>query len=866
MILWRRLAYLLPWRRRAAERDMQEELQSIAAMAEPGELGNLTLAAEDARAEWGWTRLGALAQDLRYAARTLRKSRGFTAVALLVLAIGIGASTTIFSVVDAVVLRALPFDDSDRIVVVGSLWNGRPGLETAPTFLDWRLRQDVFESFAAIADGTLILNATTAAEELRVERVTAEFFPLLRVRPRIGKAFTVDNEAEGSDRVAIVSDGLWHRHFGADPNIVGKAMTSEDGTRVIVGVMPPDFSYPVGALRSTDVWVPYVVPARDRQRATGNRVFSLQVLGRMRPGLTVAQVQARIQQITAPMVKDYPKWFGATGIIGVTPLRELILGNGRVRTWMLMLLGAVGFLLLLASVNVANLTLARASAREQQLGVRAALGASRARLGQVLLVESLLLSTLGATCGLVLAWWGITVLRAAIPASVPRVSSIALDSRVLCFAVLASALAGVSVAMIPAWQASRASLSAVLKEGGRSSTAGRVPRLTRSALVVAEVTLAVILLVGAGLFVSSFVRLMRVDVGFDYHKVLTVPVYPRAGDPRWKVAGPLLIGDIVSRVKQVSGVDSVASISDGLPLLGLRHRVSVNVASDATLAADADPIELRAISPDYLSVLRMPLERGRMFTDADRRETPLVTILSREAAWKYFGHADAVGATIRIEGRDRTVVGIVRGVRFGGPETDGLPVAYEPVQQVQSQALGGGDLVIRTQADPLSILPDVKSAIWSVAPELPIRDATTLTTIFERLTEERRFNMLVLSIFGLVGIVIAAVGIYGVMAFTVAERTQEIAVRMALGARPSQIVGQVLTRAIAYLMLGITLGLVGAAGLATLIKTFLFEVRPYDVEVYALAALTLVSAGLVAAWLPARRAANLGPLISLRRS
>ena len=283
MMLWRRLAYLLPWRRRAAERDLQEELQSIAAMAEPRELGNLTLAAEDARAEWGWTRLGALAQDLRYAARALRKSRGFTVVALLVLAIGIGASTTIFSVVDAVVLRALPFDESDRIVVVGSLWNGRPGLETAPTFLDWRLRQDVFESFAAIADGTLIVNASTAAEELRVERVTAEFFPLLRVRPRIGKAFTVDNEAEGGDRVAIVSDGLWHRYFGADPDIVGKAMTSEDGTRVIVGVMPPDFSYPVGTLRSTDVWVPYVVPARDRQRAAGIALLP-PVLGRMRPG------------------------------------------------------------------------------------------------------------------------------------------------------------------------------------------------------------------------------------------------------------------------------------------------------------------------------------------------------------------------------------------------------------------------------------------------------------------------------------------------------------------------------------------------------------------------------------------------------
>ena len=494
-----------------------------------------------------------------------------------------------------------------------------------------------------------------------------------------------------------------------------------------------------------------------------------------------------------------------------------------------MLLRAVGFLLLLACVNVANLTLARASAREQQLGVCAALGASRARLGQVLLIESLLLSTLGATCGLVLAWWGISVLRAAIPASVPRVSSIALDLRVLCFAVPTSVLTGISVAMVPAWQASRASLSAVLKEGGRSSTAGRVPRLMRSGLVVAEVTLAVILLVGAGLFVSSFVRLMRVDVGFDYHNVLTVPVYPRADDPRWQVPALLLISDIVSRVKQVSGVDSVASISGGLPLLGLRHTVSVNVLSDATLGGDADPIELRAISPDYMSVLRMSLERGRMFTDADRREVPLVTILSHEAASKYFGHADPVGATIRIEGRDRTIVGIVRGVRFGGPETDGLQVAYE-LQQEQSQAVRGGDLVIRTQADPHSILPEVKSAIWSLAPQLPIRDATTLSTIFERLTEERRFNMLVLSIFGLVGIVIAAVGIYGVMAFNVAERTQEIAVRMALGARPSQIVGQVLTRAIAILF-SVLRWVCWRGRVGTLIKTFLFEVHPYDAEV-----------------------------------
>jgi putative ABC transport system permease protein len=799
-------------------------------------------------------------QDLRGAVRALRAAPGFSVVALFVLAFGIGSSTLIFSMADAVVLRALPFDEPDRIVVVGSLYNGHPGLETAATFLEWRERQTAFEALTAIADGALIIKTDSQAEEVRLERVTAEFFSVLRVRPPIGQPFTADNEVDGRDGVAMISDALWRSRFGADPNIVGETMKSNMGTKTIVGVMPPDFSYPAGAARPTDVWIPYVVPAKERQRATASRVFTLQLLARLKPGLTVHEAQARIQQITDPVAKQYPKWFGPSGIIGVTPLRELIVGD--VRRWMLMLLGAVALVLVLTCVNVAGLTLARASGRAQQLAIRAALGASRFRISRGVLAESLVLSGMGAVGGLVLAWWGMSVLRAAIPGTIPRVSSIALNSRVLWFAVSATVATGLSVGIIPAWQAARTSLFGLLKDGGRSSTAGRRPRRTRVALVVAEVTLAVVLLVGTGLFVSSFLRLMEVDVGFDYHRVLTIAVSAPAEDSAWKARGPAIATDIIDRLKHTAAVESAAAISQGLPLMGLQHRVGVALPPGTSPTTEADAIELRAVSPDYFRALRIPIQRGRAFADSDGSDAPLVTILSEEASEKYFDHADPLGATITIEGRDRTVVGIARGVRQGGPETDAQPLAYEPL--VQSPTVRTVDFVIRTHGDPLAVLTQVKPVVWSVDPELAIRSATTLDTLFNRLTAVRQFNMLLVSLFGLVGVAVAAAGIYGVVACDVAERSNEIAVRMALGAGRTRVVTDVLKGVAAYIALGLTAGLVGAAALATLIKAFLFDVQPHDVGVYGLVALILASTGLLAAWLPARRAATVDSLISIK--
>ncbi len=808
-------------------------------------------------------------RDLADAFRALRSAPGFTAVALIVLTLGIGATTAIFSVVDAVALRNVPFADPNRLMAVAFV-DTRPerfggGNTTPQDYLDWVAGQNVFEGLAAVSGrtgGFTLRDAGAPPEDLRVTPTTANLFSLLRVTPQRGRVFTAANEVDGNHRVALISDGLWKRRFGGAADVVGKTMTFEAGVWEIVGVMPQGFEYPLGAAKPAEMWVPYVVRADQRQRA-GTRSYLLQVVGRLKAGVSIDQAQSRMTAIQNDVKQRFPKW-APDFVIQVRTLRDFLVGDAR--GWMLMLIGAVGFVLLIACVNVANLMLARATARSRDVGIRAALGASRWQLVRGFLVESLVLSGLGTALGVVVAWWGVEALKAVLPASLPRARDIGIDLRVLAAAAGAAVATGLAFGLAPALQLSRPSLTGVLREGGRSQTAGAARQRLRSALIVSEVALAVVLLVGAGLFLSSFIRVSSVSIGLDYHNVLTVPVNPRASvsDAKQRDAAmaraETLVPQVIDRVRHLPGVTNVSAIANGLPLSGNWARTAVSIpGAPAEFHKEEDSVDVRIIAPGYFDVVGIPLRAGRSFTEADRTG-PAVVILSDVAARRYLPNRDPLGAAINVNG-DRTVVGVVGGVRLGGPESEVRPEAYVPFT---AKSAFGADLVIKTAGPPEAIAPAVQAAIKDIAPDLMPGETRTFEMMFSRLIAQRRFNMLLLAVFGVLAIVISGAGIYGVMAYVVEQRTQEIGVRMALGAGRGGVQAMVLGRAMAFVAAGLAIGLVGAYLLSGLVRSFLFQVTPEDPSVYVSTAAILAAVGLVAAWIPSRRAAHVDPLIALR--
>ena len=808
--------------------------------------------------------------DLKAAFRSLSSSKTFTAVALIVLALGIGASTAIFSVVDAVVLRGLPFDEHDRLVAVGQRHPPRPGgffqstgdpqsiSGIAPqNYVDWAAQQQVFESMAAFAGGSFTIREPGAEpEDLRAQRVTAGFFDVLRVHPVIGRAFTADNEIDGRDRVAVLSDGLWRRRFGGDPAIVGRTIPLDAGSFEVIGVMPPDFAYPVGAVRETDLWVPYVVPPDERVRNPQRVSIYLQSIARLKPGVSIEQAQAQMDQVAAAIEKAHPVW-NKDSWIGVRRLIDHLVG-ARTRSWMLMLLGAVAIVLLIACANVANLLLARATAREREVGIRAALGAGRWRLVRQLMVESLMLSMAGAALGLVLAWWGVQILKGSMPEGVPRITQIAIDLRVLAAAAGLSILTGLLFGIVPALQVSKPDLTTSLKEGTRAGTGAGRQRL-RSALVVLEVALAVILLVGASLFIGSFVALMRIDPGFDPSNVLTAQVSPRfEPGTRPRDYAPQFI-DIVDRVSRIAGVAHASMISGGMPLGGSMSVTTLTVPG-RTIEND-DGISIRRVTPDYQRAMRIPLRTGRLFEERDRQGAPLVLIVNESAAKKYFQGEDPVGRTVNINNQDRTIVGIVGNVYQSSLETEPRAEAYVPMAQLN---VSFGELIVRTHGDPYGVLPAVKSAALAVLSDVPLRNVRTMEEVIARRVAQRRLNMLLLGLFGLLGLVISAVGIYGVMAYVVSQRTREIGVRMALGATRAAVVRMIMVNASAMLALGLLVGGVGAWYLSATARNFLFRLDANDPRAFAAAVVTLSAAALIASAIPARRAATVDPMVALR--
>jgi len=840
--------------RRAALRDLGGMIQTREAVG-------------DVRTIW----LDLAWRDIRHAVRALAGAPGFSAVALLILILSIGASTAIYSVIDAVILRGLPFDRDDQLVSVGELniKDAAPDARNrvAPqNFLDWRAQQDVLTGLAAINDASISLNRQGPAdpEILRSQMVTADFFSVLRVAPMIGRAFTIDDEVDGRARVAVISYSLWQRRFGGSPDVLTQPLPGQLGDFEIVGVMPPTFAYPVGATPPTEVWVPYVVPERERVR--GNLFgYNLQVVGRLREGVTIAAAQARMDQITAGLAAETPRWF-TDRVAKVEPLRESLTRG--VRTWMWLLLGAVTFVMLIACVNLASLMLVRATTRTRELAIRGALGASRWDLSRTLLAESLVLSFVGTTLGVFVAWIGVELLRSAMPPDVPRVGTIAVNLRVLGTTTIVAVVTGLAFGLAPVWQFARPGAAGALTQRERATTAGAATQWLRTGLVVAEVALAVMLLVGAGLFLASFERVSTIDLGLDRHDVLTARIRPLVGE---KEAADAIAHNterleaVLERVRAIPGVTMASLAGGGLPLRGDLRTVNFAIPGQ-NLPRNAD-IALNQISPDYFGALRIPLVKGRVFTDADRQNAEAVAILNEAAVRKYFAGVDPIGQNVQLNDGDlklngmRRVVGVVGNLRYDGPETGWRTQAFVPL--AQSRVIGA-TLVLRTTPAMSGMLPAIKTAIWSEFPDIPLPDISTLDEYFRQLTAQRHFNMLLLGLFGLVGSAIAAIGIYGVMAYVVSERTQEIGIRIALGAVPAGILWSVLGRASLYLAVGLAAGMAGAWSLAGLVKSFLFATPPHDVVVYvgALAVLTLT--GLAAAIVPARRAARVDPLGALR--
>ena len=803
--------------------------------------------------------------DVRNAARALRAAPGFTAVALVVLTLGIGATTAIFSVVDAVVLRSLPFDRSDRlasVVLRDTTDGGASSYHTAQDFVDFRDQQDVFTAITATATGSLTITEGSRPESLRSARVTAGFFDVFRVTPALGRPFTAEHEVDGNHQVALISDGLWRRRFGADPGVVGSTIRFDEGTYQVFGVMPRDFQYPISARRPTDLVVPWVQPENQKIRAN-SRSYYLQVIGRLNDDATMSLAAERMKAITAAVADASPDWFrNREG--GVQPLHETVVGD-RTRSWMLMLLGAVAFVLLIACVNVANLLLARATSRARETGVRAALGASRWQIARGMLAESLLLSSVGTVLGLVVAWWGVGVLRAALPETLPRIADVGIDLRVLAATAGAALVTGVLFGLAPAIQFSRPNLTDALREGGRG-TAGTAREWLRSSLVVAEVALAMVLLVGAGLFITSFVRLVNVEIGLDYRNVMTLGVYPSYDfsnpDERTsaRARSQVAIPEMLRRVQALPGVEAAGLISGGLPLSGSWSRTSVRVPGRDEEFDGDDSVDIRQVTPGYGDAVGAAVLRGRYLVETDGSDGQQVVVLNEEAARRYLGDQDPIGRTIAVNG-DRTVVGIVSNVRLGGPESDIRPEAYVPYAQSLQV---GGELVVRTAGDPAPMTDAVRSAVWTSYPDIAIDEVTTMETLLGRLIAQRQFNMLLVGLFGALAMVIAGAGIYGVMAYIVTQRTQEIGVRMALGARPTGVLLTVLRRAAAFLVLGLAAGLAGAWVLASSIEAFLFQVDPRDATVFASTGVLLFVVGMVAALVPARRASRVDPLVALR--
>ncbi|MGH9703897.1 MAG: ABC transporter permease [Candidatus Acidiferrales bacterium] len=810
-------------------------------------------------------------QDLRYGIRMMAKNPGFTLVAVLALALGIGANTAIFSVIDAVILRPLPFAAPGRLV---TLWgtnmqrgNSR-GSASYPDFMDWRAQSRSFEGMAAWHESDFTLTGSGDPAHLYGVVVSPSLFHLLGVSPQIGRDFLPEEEDPGKAKLhpVILSHALWQNRFSSDPNVVGKNITLDNLPFTIVGVMPAGFQYPIQA-KNVDLWMAVVM---DGISADGGPTYMTQrgahylnVTGRLKPGVSVPQAQAEMETIASALSRQYADTNKFHGVKIATELDRMV---GDVRPALLILFGAVGCVLLIACVNVANLLLARAASRQKEIAIRSSLGAGRMRIVRQLLTESLVLAFLGGALGLILAWWGTDVLLALSPANVPRVSAIHLSGRVLGFTALASLATGLFFGLLPALQISRSDLAETLKEGGRGSTEGAMRNRMRSALVVAEVALALVPLAGAGLLIQSFLRLSRVKPGFDPHNVLTVTI--GLPDARYNVSQQAAFFEqLLNRTRALPGVRSAAAV-EPLPLSSDQIQVSFTIEGRPVAKSDEPSTNYRDVTDDYFQTLHIPLLQGRDFSAQDNSKSPAVIIVNQTFSRTFFPGENPLGKHIQ-PGMSvgpgtkvmREIVGVVGDVRHLGLNQEAGPEVYAPESQMP---FDGMILVVRTDSDPRSAIGAIRQQVRALDKDLPVFDAKLLEEYLSASLAQPRFNTFLLGIFAVVALLLAVVGLYGVMSYSVVQRTHEIGIRMALGAQAKNVMQMVVGQALRLTLTGCVIGLAGAWAVTRLMSTLLYGVSASDPATFAAVALLLGVVSLLACYVPARRAMRVDPMVALR--
>jgi putative ABC transport system permease protein len=793
-----------------------------------------------------------LTQDLKYALRMLAKNPGFTVVAGLTLALGIGANTAIFSVVNAVLFRPLPFKEPGRLVVVWES-NRRKGLDRHPVegdrLFEWLKQNRVFEGMAARSSFDMNLSGGGEAERIRVAEVTSNYFSVYGVQPALGRTFFPEEDWEGGGRVVVLSHGLWERRFGADPNVLGRAIRLGDEGCTVVGVVPARF------FSEDEAWIPRrLMSSRDYLFAHG-----LFVIARLKPDVTVAQAQADMSNVARRLEEQSPETNAGWGVT-VRALRDEMVRD--IRPALLMLWCAVGIVLLIACVNVANLLLARAPAREREMAVRSALGAGQGRLVQQLLVESLCIALLGGALGCLLSVWGIGWLVSLAPASTPRLHGVHIDGVVLLFTLAATLATGTLFALAPATCASTPNLNESLKETTRLGDATSRGKL-RHLLVVCEVALTVLVAIGAGLLTRSFWRLLKVDLGLNPTNILTMRFQP---SPQTYTLGERgeLYSELLRRVETLPGVESAAMVSD-LPLSGRRQTFRFVVEGHMpSLFVEYPTAEIRFVSSNYFRVMGIPLKTGRSFMSQDSASGPGLVIINETMARRFWPGENPLGRRISYEwdkGRWLTIIGIVGDVKEFGLEAGTRPEMCVPFSQ---EAPPWMSLALRTSTDPLSVLPAVQTQIDGVFKDVPAFDARTMEQRLADSLASRRFSTVLLSLFAALALFLASVGVYGVVSYAVAQRTHEIGVRMALGASRRSVLFMVVRDGLTLAASGVVLGLAGASALTRLLASLLYNVKPIDPLTFGSVALLLVGAALLACYIPARRATKVDPMVALR--
>jgi len=831
--------------------------------------------------------MGNLLQDLKYGVRMLAKAPGFTAVAILTLALGIGANTAIFSVVNAVLLRPLSYKDSATLFNVWGKFE-KEGLPqnwiSEPEYWDLIDRNEPFSQIAAYALGGSANLTSADARPVQVSSAgaTASLLPMLGVTPALGRIFTAAEDQPGHSHFALLSYSLWRSQFGADPNVVTKSIQLDGETYSVVGVLPKRFS--LGGKQ--DLWTPLGLN-RAKPRDRGSHY--MRVVARLKPGVDSAQASVALTRLADYLRSAYPGNYGhgADKEFGMymVPVKEQLVS--KLRPALLVLLGAVAFVLLIACANVANLLLAHASSREKELAIRAALGAGRARLIRQLLTESLILALAGGLLGLALAYWGVGALRALAPANTPRMDEVHLDPLVLAFTFGVSLLTGLFFGLAPAWHIARTDLRETLNEAGRGTSATGGSRRLRAVLVVSELALAVLLLVGAGLLIRSFSRLLEVSPGFQTQHLLTLELslpektYPD-GPPVQK-----FFTQLMARVKTLPGIQSAGAVSQ-MPLSD--NYTSGSVFFEDTSIPDVPrlpelgnlpfmEIDQRVATPGYFAAMQIPLVRGRLLNDADNASAPLVAVVDLNFAHRFWPHGDAIGQHVAIDTtptgkpdvqskdpRWRTIVGVVGHVKHYALDVEGREQIYFPHQQPLYGAFVPRDmtLAVRTSLDPASVTNAIREQVAALDKDLPLYNIATMDQLVSTSVAQPRLNLSLLVAFAALALILAAVGVYGVMAYAVTQRTHEIGIRMALGALPADVLRQVLVEGGRLAAFGVALGLLAALALTRLMSTLLFGVKPTDPVTFAVVAATLVCVALAACYVPARRATCVDPIIALR--